>query len=151
MEENNSSHVLKTRELLNSLSEHSEHNFDSYVSSMYKSIGHIKNQINDPDWSDLKKKAIFILSVKSLEISLSVISLEFIKEEILKSDEFITKLIDALMVDINFLEENEYPLNDLNLIFWVFSKYSEGKNNLLLEKFTEKDTLRILKVLEKAG
>ncbi len=147
-EKNETPHVWKTREVFSSLSKEHEQNFNYWISNMYKKLEDILNQTESPDWSDLKTKTLVILNVKSLQLSVGVISPEFVKEEVLRSDEFITKLINALMEDINFIESNNCLSDDPNFIFWVLNKYTKDKNNLLLERMTEEDKLRVLKVLE---
>ena len=148
-EKNNTSVAWKTRELFRSLTVDPEKNFTFYLSSMYKYVNNIKEQTKNPEWSNLKTKAIVLLSIKSLEMCINSISPEYVNKEVLRSDEFIIKLIDALMADVGFIENNSCSAEEIDFIMWTITEYNEDGKNLLLDRIQEVDQLRLWNILDK--
>ncbi len=148
-EKNNTSVTWKTRELFRSLAVDPEKNFTIPLGNMYKFVNQIKRQTENPEWANLKTKAIVMLSVKSLEMCINSISPEYVNEEVLMSDEFIIKLIDALMADVSFIESNSCSADDIEFIMWAIAEYNQDGKNLLLDKIQEADQLRLWNILEK--
>lgn len=137
------------KELFDSLKIDPEKNYYYSIAHIYKSIENIKGQINNPEWSDLKSKTIVTLSLSILKTCVGEISHEYVKDEILKSEEFVQKLTVAFLEDIKSIEEGRCSDDFIYFVLTTLNKYTDGGKNLLLNKFEKEDRIRIMRIIDK--